>query len=653
MMAQGGAGVAPVPLAAPAAELFRHYAAAANGPLFQFNVIVYGAAAVAPVVVSRMAGLMAGTQGAAASLAAVPLSRAHADKAANFFPLPWAVNEVLADQGRADAIWADQRLSGFWGCRRLPDVVTAAEAAGFFRLPSDELNNAPRVNAGGIPVGRMRASARGDVIDLTLADLAKHLLVVGTPGSGKTNFSIGLLDQLWRQHGVPFLVIEPAKNEYRALVSAIPDIQVFTPGKDFISPFVLNPFVPPDGVRLQSYKSTLKTAFAAAVSMETPLDKLFEDTIANCYAEHGWLDSYRMGDGGRVFNISDFIACFQRTFEAMGYRGDASNIGRAGLLRLRGLTALFDTYHTIPVQDLLTRPTIIELAAIENQEQKALIIALLLLEILAYVNANYVGEGDKLNNLILLEEAHVLLDGGPGKREGAADPSAIAKGLVVRMLAELRSLGVALAIADQSPRKVGTDVVSLTDIKLAFRLVEAEDRHILAQSTSMGADGEQRLARLQVGEAYVYYNKLRAPEEVVTPNYRAEHGITVTITDDQITEQSTYWDSRAALLRPYPACAWCAACQADCDLRTRELGRSVAQNLFRAHLHEGEKDLEALKRVLGGFAGRVEGVLGRAPTRRELACTLMHLLREVRYQTKIKVSPQVEQGLLAKIGKDE
>ena len=74
-------------------------------------------------------------------------------------------------------------------------------------------------------------------------------------------------------------------------------------------------------------------------------------------------------------------------------------------------------------------------------------------------------------------------------------------------------------------------------------------------------------------------------------------------------EQSTYWDSRAALLRPYPACAWCAACQADCDLRTRELGRSVAQNLFRAHLHEDEEDPEALKRVLSGFAGRVEGVL--------------------------------------------
>jgi Ni2+-binding GTPase involved in maturation of urease and hydrogenase len=65
------------------------------------------------------------------------------------------------------------------------------------------------------------------------------MLIVGTPGSGKTTFSVGLLDRLWKQ-GVPFIVIEPAKNEYRALVQSIPDLQVFTPGKNLISPFVFS-----------------------------------------------------------------------------------------------------------------------------------------------------------------------------------------------------------------------------------------------------------------------------------------------------------------------------------------------------------------------------------------------------------------------------
>lgn len=170
-----------------------------------------------------------------------------------------------------------------------------------------------------------------------------------------------------------------------------------------------NPFVPPKNVKLETYKSTLKTAFAAGVSMTTPLDKIFEEAINNCYSDFRWLDTYTIEDKGRIFNITDFIKCFQETFDAIGYTGDAKNIGRAGVVRLNSLENLFDNYFSIPVEDLLTKPTVIELAAIENSDQKALLISLLLLSILAYVNSNYVGEGG-LKNLILLEEAHVLLD---------------------------------------------------------------------------------------------------------------------------------------------------------------------------------------------------------------------------------------------------
>ena len=70
-----------------------------------------------------------------------------------------------------------------------------------------------------------------------------------------------------------------------------------------------------------------------------------------------------------------------------------------------------------------------------------MIISLLLLSILSYVNANYVGEGG-LKNVILLEEAHVLLDADANSGQGEANPSAIAQGLVKRMLAEIRSYGV-------------------------------------------------------------------------------------------------------------------------------------------------------------------------------------------------------------------
>ena len=83
-------------------------------------------------------------------------------------------------------------------------------------------------------VGTLKSSSHGDTIGISLEDLTKHMLIVGTPGSGKTTFSVSLLDRLWKDHQIPFLVIEPAKNEYRALIQSIPDLQVFTPGKNFI-----------------------------------------------------------------------------------------------------------------------------------------------------------------------------------------------------------------------------------------------------------------------------------------------------------------------------------------------------------------------------------------------------------------------------------
>lgn len=88
--------------------------------------------------------------------------------------------------------------------------------------------------------------------------------------------------------------------------------------------------------------------------------------------------------------------------------------------------------------------------------------------------------------------------------QGEANPSSIAQGLIKRMLAEIRSYGVGLVIADQSPRKVGTDVVALTDMKVIFRLVEAADKQIIADSSNMSDAMIQRMSKLKPGEAFLF-----------------------------------------------------------------------------------------------------------------------------------------------------
>lgn len=650
-IADQSVGTVSFTLAAKYADTYRYYSDSKRTPLFSFNILVFGNSQAATSISNRVLSQISNSDVGSANFQIIPLSPQDI-QLKNIYSYPWVTSETVINRGRNQQIWSSRLLST--ALYRLPTIITAEEAVAFFRLPigSDNIsaglkvNEASKtsrtygdriINSGDITVGELRSSGKGDTIGFSLKDLAKHMLIVGTPGSGKTTFSVSLLDRLWKNHHIPFLVIEPAKNEYRALIQSIPDLQVFTPGKNFISPFVFNPFVPPKNVKLETYKSTLKTAFAAAVSMSTPLDKIFEESVNNCYSDFRWLDTYTAEDKGQIFNIADFIKCFQQTFDEIGYTGDAKNIGRAGVVRLNSLVNLFDNYHSIPIEDLLQKPTIIELAAIENSDQKALIIALLLLSILAYVNANYVGEGG-LRNVILLEEAHVLLDASSNAGQGDANPSAIAQGLVKRMLAEIRSYGVGLIIADQSPRKVTTDVVALTDMKMAFRLVESADKQIIGDSTNMTDAQVQRLAKLKPGEAFLFYNKLDEPEEVITPDYRLENNISITLSDEGIRQLTKYWHGKEIYLRPYPQCQYCKHCQAGCDYSRRILAREVARRIFMKHFKPGNKDFNLVIEVFKRISSSVASELNDEPFSEELlSCVKLHLWRKIRYGTRIPV----------------
>lgn len=644
------------------AENYKYYAELKDGPLFRYSINVFSDDVGASNISSRVFGQLVSVTEEKNYLTQNRIDNLSFDNEQSYFLLPWLINQKLDEINSKNSIWS---IGVFSKIRRFPYIVTEEEASEFFRLPiGDEnvsaglnVNESVKtaktyadniINGGDIEVGKLRSSSKGDTIGFNLKDLAKHMLVVGTPGSGKTTFSVGMLDRLWKEHHIPFLVIEPAKNEYRALVQSIPDLQVFTPGKNFISPFVYNPFVPPKNVKLETYKSTLKTAFAAGVSMTTPLDKIFEEAINNCYSDFRWLDTYTTDNKGKIFNITDFIKCFQQTFDEIGYTGDAKNIGRAGVVRLNSLVNLFDNYYSIPIEDLLSKPTIIELAAIENAEQKALIISLLLLSVLSYVNANYVGEGG-LKNVILLEEAHVLLDSNMNSGQGEANPSSIAQGLIKRMLAEIRSYGVGLVIADQSPRKVGTDVVALTDMKVIFRLVEAADKQIIADSSNMSDAMIQRMSKLKPGEAFLFFNKLDEPEEVITPDYRLENNISISLSDEGIKSLSTYWKNKPEMLKPYPECNVIHYCKQTCDYSQRILAREIARRIYVKNFKPDSTDFELVKKVFSRISLLIKNELNDEPFTPELlSCVKVHLWRKIKYSTKIKINEKLIENSLRK-----
>ena len=247
----------------------------------------------------------------------------------------------------------------------------------------------------------------------------------------------------------------------------------------------------------------------------------------------------------------------------------------------------------------------------------------------------------------LRDAGHPVSTGRLAAHLGVSD--ATVSVMVKRMLAEIRSYGVGLIIADQSPRKVTTDVVALTDIKVAFRLVEAEDKRILGDSINMTSAQLDRLGGLHPGEAFLFFNRLEAPEEVVTPNYRLENNIDITLSDEGIRELSTYWRGREGRLRPYPECRLCACCQKTCDYERRVIARDVARRIFVRHFTAKDKTFEPLKGVLRHISALVRAELNNEPFTYELLlCTKVHLWRRVRYETHIPITDRQIKNSLSK-----
>lgn len=660
-------------------KLYSYYLNNKDRAAYRYNIVAWGNESSVTAICSRVIGMLNNDFGShQVNTMFLELSWDEEEiKSEEFFEaLPWRINDKLINQ--LNKKYSDKLRLNIDITRditRRLNIITIDECVEFFCLPignekisaglpisdSRKTNHSFRegiitregiINSASIELGALKTNKSFN-IGINFEDLAKHILIVGTPGSGKTTFSLGLLLKLWEKE-MPFLVIEPAKNEYRALLEQITDLQIFTPRKNDISPFIFNPFIPPKNVKLEAYKSVLKTAFTAGASLGTPLDIIFEETVNRCYSKFGWLDTDTIENKNpeeNIFNITDFIQCFEETFKSLGYKDKAENIGVAGKVRLKSLEYLFDSYNTIPIEDILTKPTIIELAAIENTNEKALIISLILLSISSYLNANYEGNGG-FKNLILLEEAHVLLGtSGSNRNSETASSTEIAQELLKRMLAEVRSYGVGIAIADQSPRKVGADVVGLTDIKMAFRLVETQDKQIIADSCGMEDSQMERLARLRPGEAFCFFNKLDQVEEVITPDHRNISNISISIKDDEVSKRSTYWKNNREKLQPYPQCTVANICNGECDFKRRLEARARAKVLTLEYvetlnelLKNPQKNKEQIKKnpiwkIISDFVNTKQNKDLRY-------CTLVHFLRMVYYQMPgVITSDQIKDAL--------
>jgi hypothetical protein len=360
--------------------------------------------------------------------------------------------------------------------------------------------------------------------------LGKHVFVAGVTGSGKTTTIFQMLKQAYLRE-ISFLVIEPAKTEYRELLnhSEVGErLQIFTLGDELVSPLRMNPFEVRDGASVARHIDLLRALFSASFGLWTPLPQILETCLYQIYQDRGWdlannvnprLDNAPAAIRDFAFpTMSDLLAKVEEVTATLQWDPEATARIRGSLLdRLRSLVngargRMLDTQHSTPFEQLLSCPTVLELEPMGDDDDKAFMMGLLLIRLAEHRRDPRTRVGAGLQHLMVLEEAHRLLSNVKASGEqGAANPRAKAVETFSNMLAEIRSYGQGLIIADQVPVKLAPDVIKNTNVKVAHRIVDLEDRQLMAGAMAMGGGQMETLARLLPGMAAIYSEGDDAP----------------------------------------------------------------------------------------------------------------------------------------------
>ncbi|MUL11059.1 ATP-binding protein [Aliivibrio fischeri] len=362
-------------------------------------------------------------------------------------------------------------------------------------------------------------------VSIDKRDLDKHTFIAGVTGSGKTTTCHRILNSAQ----MPFLVIEPAKTEYRVLTKKHKDILIFTLGNDNVAPFRLNPFEFFPHENITSRVDMIKASIESAFDMEAAIPQLIEAAIYRCYEVKGWNiansknSQYEdpFAPGVYAFpTLADLIVMTEEVVKEQGFddRLKQDYIGSIKA-RLQGLLIgskgqMLNTPRSINFKELAQRNVILELEEIRNPSEKSLIMGFVLANLNEAVRANheeYRKRGEKFRHITLIEEAHRLLS-----KYEAGDSSNKKRGVETfsDMLAEVRKYGESLIIVDQIPNKLTPEVLKNTNTKIIHKLFAQDDKEAVGNTMALSDEQKEFLSNLEPGRVILSSSSMTKPLQV-------------------------------------------------------------------------------------------------------------------------------------------
>ncbi|MGL4934706.1 MAG: helicase HerA domain-containing protein [Cetobacterium sp.] len=347
-------------------------------------------------------------------------------------------------------------------------------------------------------------------VKLDLDSLTSHTFVTGSTGSGKSNVVYCMLEEL-RKNNIKFLVIEPAKGEYKNVFGGREDVAVYGTNINYTDLLKINPFSFNEKIHILEHIDRLTEIFNACWPMYAAMPAILKDAIEKSYIMLGWdLKKSKNLYGNRNFpTLSDLKKSLINVINESSYSQESkSNYIGALVTRVNslknGLIGNIFCEDELSERELFDKNVIVDISRIPSAETKSLVMGIVFMKLHEYRMSSDIEENSKLKHITVLEEAHNLL-----KRTSTEQvpEGANLQGKSVEMLtnaiAEMRTYGEGFIIADQAPGLLDQAVIRNTNTKICLRLPSLEDREIVGKSMNLNDEQIQELSKLETGVAAV------------------------------------------------------------------------------------------------------------------------------------------------------
>lgn len=367
----------------------------------------------------------------------------------------------------------------------------------------------------GLCIGKVFHMHREERIKTFLSkdSLASHTFVTGSTGAGKTNTVCRILDQALDQR-VNFLVIEPAKGEYKDVYGGREDVNVFGTNPEFTPLLRINPFSFPSGIHVLEHLDRLVEIFNVCWPMYAAMPAVLKDAVARSYEDCGWdLAASDNPYGADLFPcFADVARNVREILDSSEYDAENKGAYKGSLLtRLNsltnGLNGMMLSSNEVDASVLFDANTVIDLSRIGSAETKSLLMGLLVLKLQEHRMAEKKGMNQPLRHLTVLEEAHNLLkrsSSSQGSESG--DLAGKSVEMISNAIAEMRTYGEGFIIADQAPGLLDMAAIRNTNTKIIHRLPDLSDRELAGRAADLNDQQIVELARLPKGVAAIYQN---------------------------------------------------------------------------------------------------------------------------------------------------